>query len=146
MRRSVVLGLFLAVVFVAGRAAAAEPAKDATKEKEKLAVAAATSWLDLVDQGKYADSWKDAAEFFKGAITAEQWAQAADGVRKPLGKLVSRKLKTTIYKTSVPGAPDGEYVIIQFDTTFEKKKEAVETITPMLDKDGKWRVSGYFIR
>jgi hypothetical protein len=47
---------------------------------------------------------------------------------------------------SLPGAPDGEYVVIQFKTAFENKKFAIETVTPMLDGDGKWRVSGYFIR
>jgi len=29
---------------------------------------------------------------------------------------------------------------------FEKKKAAVETVTPMMDRDGTWRVSGYFIK
>lgn len=48
--------------------------------------------------------------------------------------------------TSLPGAPDGKYVVIQYDTSFENKKAAVETVTPMLDKDGKWRVSGYYIK
>ena len=37
-------------------------------------------------------------------------------------------------------------MIIQFATSFEHKKEAVETITPMLDADGSWRVAGYFIK
>jgi len=45
-----------------------------------------------------------------------------------------------------PGAPDGEYVVIQYDSSFENKTEAVETVTPMLDPDGVWRVSGYYIR
>jgi hypothetical protein len=66
--------------------------------------------------------------------------------RKPLGKTISRKLKNKIYATSLPGAPDGEYVVIQYETTFENKKSAIETITLMLDKDGKWRVSGYYIK
>jgi len=35
--------------------------------------------------------------------------------------------------------------VIMYDTQFENKKSAVETITPMLDKDGKWRVAGYLI-
>ena len=35
----------------------------------------------------------------------------------------------------------GKYVY-----SFGNKKAAVETITPMLDKDGKWRVSGYYIK
>jgi hypothetical protein len=44
------------------------------------------------------------------------------------------------------GAPDGKYVTIRYETVFENKASAVETITPMLDPDGIWRVSGYFIR
>jgi hypothetical protein len=67
-------------------------------------------------------------------------------VRKPLGKPISRQVKTKTYKTSLPGAPDGEYVVIQFETSFENKKSAIETVTPMMDKDGTWRVSGYFIK
>jgi hypothetical protein len=48
--------------------------------------------------------------------------------------------------TSVPGAPDGQYVLIQFETVFEKKAQSIETITPMLDADRTWRVSGYYIK
>ncbi len=44
------------------------------------------------------------------------------------------------------GAPDGEYVVIQFETSFEHKRSAIETVTPMMDRDGKWRVSGYYIK
>jgi hypothetical protein len=60
--------------------------------------------------------------------------------------MVSRKLKSAKYTKALPGAPAGEYVVLQFDTSFVNKKEAVETVTPMLDKDGKWKVSGYFIK
>jgi len=119
---------------------AAEP------EKEKVAVAAAEKWVALVDSGKYVESWKEAAAYFKNAVKQEQWEQAVQAVRKPLGKLVARKVKTSTYKTALPGAPDGEYVVITFETAFENKKTAIETVTPMMDKDGKWRVSGYFIK
>jgi Protein of unknown function (DUF4019) len=37
-------------------------------------------------------------------------------------------------------------VIAQYDTSFEKKESAVETVTMMKDKDGSWRAAGYFIR
>ena len=70
----------------------------------------------------------------------------SSGVRAPLGKLVSRELASKQYATELPGAPDGEYVIIQFATSFENKKTAVETITPMLAPGGSWKVSGYFIK
>ena len=71
---------------------------------------------------------------------------AAGAARGPLGKLISRKEKSATFATSLPGAPDGQYVVIQYDSVFEHKRTAVETITPMLEKDGSWRVSGYFIK
>lgn len=114
-------------------------------EKEAAAVLSAERWLGMIDEGKYAQSWKEAAELFRNAVRQEQWEQSLQAVRKPLGKLINRKLKMKTYKTSLPGAPDGEYVVIEFETTFEKKKSAVETVTPMMDKNGKWRVSGYYI-
>ncbi|HYR57093.1 MAG TPA: DUF4019 domain-containing protein, partial [Chthoniobacteraceae bacterium] len=112
---------------------------------ETKAQAAAEQWLALVDAGKFDESWKDAASYFKGAVSQEQWKQAVGAVRTPLGGLVSRKLKSAKPAKSLPGAPDGDYVVIQFDTSFEHKKAAVETITPMLD-NGQWKVSGYFIK
>jgi hypothetical protein len=45
----------------------------------------------------------------------------------------------------LPGAPEGEYVVIQYETQFEHKAGAIETVTPLREKDGSWRVSGYFI-
>ena len=83
---------------------------------------------------------------FRGAISREDWAKALTAVRKPLGRVVARKMISKKYTESVPGAPDGKYVIIQYQTTFENKKAAVETVTPMLDQDGRWRVSGYYIK
>ncbi len=115
-------------------------------QAEKDAVQASKEWLALVDGGGYSESWDKAAELFKAAVTKEQWKQAMTANRKPLGSLISRELKSKDYRTSLPGAPDGEYVVIQFQTSFQNKQSAIETVTPMLDKDGKWRVSGYFIK
>jgi hypothetical protein len=36
--------------------------------------------------------------------------------------------------------------VIKYDTQFEHKESAIETVTPVLDKDGSWKVSGYFIK
>ena len=118
----------------------------ADQGSEKKAVAGADAWLKLVDNGKYAESWETAAELFKAGVEKEQWSQTVGAVRGPLGKVLQRKLKSKQFMTSLPGAPDGKYVIIQYDTSFENKKAAIEMLTPMLDKDGKWRVSGYYIR
>jgi len=113
---------------------------------EDLAQTSAQAWLALTDSGKYAESWQEAATAFKATVAQTQWVDMVTPVRNPLGKVLSRKLKTATYMKDPPGAPAGEYVQIQYDTNFENKKDAVETIVPMLDKDGKWRVSGYFIK
>jgi hypothetical protein len=136
VRRSIVAALFGACLV--GPVVAAEKPEDAAQ-------AAAESWLKQVDAGDYAGSWDQAAKAFKGAIKQADWVQMSGSVRTPLGKLVSRKLKSREYTEKIPGAPDGKYVVIQYDTVFEHKASAVETITPMADPDGVWRVSGYFI-
>jgi hypothetical protein len=113
---------------------------------ETSAVAVAKKWLALVDNGKYVESWNEAAAYFKGAVSKAQWEQAITATRKPLGKNLSRTLISKQSHSSLPGAPDGKYVVIQFKSAFEAKASAIETITPMLDKDGKWRISGYYIK
>ena len=115
-------------------------------DKEKAAIASAEKWLIIVDKGKYVESWNESSEYFKQAVTRKQWEQAVKSVRQPLGKLISRKVKSATYTSSLPGAPDGQYVVIQFNTSFENKKSGIETVTPMIDKDGIWRVSGYYIK
>jgi hypothetical protein len=118
----------------------------ASETAEKKAVETSNTWLKLIDNGQYTKSWETAAELFKKDVSKERWNQLLDVSRKPLGNVIKRNVKSTQYMTSLPGAPDGEYVVIQYETSFENKKSAIETVTPMLDKDGKWRVSGYYIR
>lgn len=113
---------------------------------EKKAIEASNAWLELIDNSQYTKSWETAAEFFKNALSKEQWDQSLHAIRKPLGEVIKRNVKSKQYMTSLPGAPDGEYVVIQYKTVFENKKSSIETVTPMKDKDGKWRVSGYYIK
>jgi hypothetical protein len=140
--RAIVLGSVLVLLFsfvtTTARAADQAAIDEATK--------AADRWLKLVDAGDYKQSWETASSLFRNAVTEDQWAKQVGSAREPLGALVSRKLKSAQYATSLPGAPDGKYVVIQDDTVFQNKSAAVETVTPMLDKDGQWRVSGYYIK
>ncbi len=131
-----VLSLFVWVGFAAAQGT----------EREKAGTAATGKWLALVDSGNYGQSWKEAAQYFRDAVTEAKWAQTLEQVRDPLGKLVSREVKSAVNKTSLPGAPDGEYVLIEFQASFENKKSAIETVTSMLEKDGTWRIAGYFIK
>jgi len=115
-------------------------------EVKAAAIQAAKSWLQLVDEGLYSESWSQAAKYFKKYASEDQWKTSLEAARKPLGKVLSRKVMAGTYTTEAPGAPDGQYVIIQFNTSFENKANAIETVTPMMDSDGRWRVSGYYIK
>jgi hypothetical protein len=115
-------------------------------QKETAAIAAAKEWLAFVDSGHYGQSWKQAADYLKSSVTKEKFRDSLKAVRIPLGGVRSRKIQSAVPMTSLPGAPDGDYVVIQFETAFENKASAVETVTPMLEKNGRWRVSGYYIR
>lgn len=118
----------------------------AEETEEKAAQAAALRWLSLVDDGKFEESWNQAYGMFRQAIGKEEWKRALEHSRTPLGKLESRKLTMATHTTQLPGAPEGEYVVLQFATSYANKKDAKETVTPMLDQDGVWRVSGYFVK
>lgn len=111
----------------------------------KAANDAAQQWLALVDSGNYGESWDQASAFFKEKLSKEQWEQALNQVRTPLGKMQSREFKAAEYKTELPKAPPGRYMIIQYRTKFANGGPMIETITPMMD-NGTWRVSGYYIK
>jgi hypothetical protein len=131
--------LVLSILF-AGPACAQESASIAN------AKAAAGSWLALTDAGNYSTSWEQASSLFKAAISQSGWQSAVQAARSPLGKLQSRAFKSATFTHSLPGAPDGEYVVLQYESQFEHKAHAIETVTPMQEKDGAWRVSGYFVK
>ena len=139
-----VVGFLCAVALVASFASGC--GKKAGLGAEKAAISAAQTWLAAIDQGDYAQSWQNAAAFFQNAVTGEQWKTSMETFRKPLGDLVSRKLTSAKATAELPGAPAGQYVVMQFETSFANKKSAVETVTFMLEKDGQWKSAGYFIK
>lgn len=113
---------------------------------EKKAERAANAWFELIDGKNYAESYDEAATFFKTMVDKTEWIKTLRNLRGMLGEVVSRKLISAKRANKMSGAPDGEYVILTYRTKFDKKADAREVIVPMLDKDGKWRVSGYHIQ
>ena len=117
-----------------------------SRDKTKAAQGAASQWLKLVDSGNYSQSWDEAAHVMKSSVAKEQWQEILNRNRAPLGTLLSRKLTSAEYKEDLPGAPAGRYVVLQYESAFQNKASVVETATPVLDADGTWRVSVYYIR
>jgi len=113
---------------------------------EQAAIEAAEAWLKTLDSGQYAKARDEASGYLRNSVAKERWEQFLMMPRAQCGKMVSRKLLSKKYTAEIPNAPAGQYVIIQYQTRFQNRTAAVETITPMLEKDGNWRVSGYYIK
>jgi hypothetical protein len=107
---------------------------------------AVTRFFDLVDQGKYGQSWESCSTYLKSEVPKDEFVSRLSAVRKVAGKLLDRKQKDYLY-TKDPGAniPAGEYMIYHFDAKFENKDHLTETVTVMLEGGKNWKIAGYFI-
>jgi len=109
------------------------------------ATRAAEQWLKLVDAGDFGASWDSAAPAFKQAVSRADWEQAVTRARAPFEPFGTRDLAGATWQDHLPGAPPGEYVIIQYRTAVAGGQHVLETIVPM-KTNGEWKVSGYFVR
>lgn len=132
----------IALLFAAPFATAQAEETDMTR----AGVAAAEAWLQTLDSGKAGQTWSESSASLRGLVTQAQWESALAQARTPLGALQARKLVSARYTTSLPNAPVGQYVIIEYASTFAQRAGVVETIVPMREADGSWKVSGYFVK
>ena len=150
MKPRIAILLLCLLVFPAVAAAQGDNPSDGAPEplteEQKPAIEAAQKWLAGIDAGNYAQSWQTAAPAFQKSITEKDWVTALTAIRKPLGALGSRSVTRAKSLTSMPGAPDGAYVVMEFAATFANKKIAFETVAFARQDDGSWRAVGYFIR
>ncbi len=121
------------------------PAKAAHPEKVAAGALAAGGWLVLLDRRDWGRAWEASSTVFRGTVPLATWMDGIPKVREPLGALVERRQAEAVYKTTLQGRPDGEYVTVIFDSKFERK-QVQEVVTTVRDADGKWRVTGYSTR
>jgi len=136
MAKYIVSGIVISLVLLAEIAIASE------LNMENAAVFAADKWLALVDAKNYADGWKEASNTLRAGTTMKQWEQILHSDREPEGGIISRKVKSSTYRST---PPDGKQVELWYETSFQNRKHAVERIWARLDKNGEWRVTGYAI-
>jgi hypothetical protein len=122
---------------------AADPAQE---EAVAEARTRAKEWLALLDAQEWEETWQRAGALLRAAVSQDEWAKKMSVTLGPLGKVKSRAARSSEYSTTMPGAPDGEYVVVQFDTTFESQQTALENVVMRKQSDGTWKVAGYRIR
>lgn len=113
---------------------------------ETQAVLAADEWLRLLDQQDYKQCWTKAAAYFREQVTEDQWVAGMKSIESLIGPAQARTMRSSNYFRAMANAPMGEYVVIVYDVTLKNGQSAVETVTPMKDQDGQWRVSGYYVK
>ncbi len=120
--------------------------KQPTLGDDNDTIEAGQKWLALIDAGRAGAAWDVASAYLKSVVTRDQWVKGMRDYRKPFGKLASRRAVKFGRAHSMPGAPDGDYAIIQYEAAFANGKRATEQLTWMLEGENTWRVSGYYIR
>jgi cytoskeletal protein RodZ len=132
---------------------AASPPSSATADsdqptlvEDKATIEAAEKWLALLDAGKAGIAWDASSAHLKSVVTRQKWVTEITKTRKPLGKLGTRKAEKFARSHSLPGAPEGDYSIVEFESVYANGKRATEQVIWMFEADSVWRVSGYFIR
>jgi Protein of unknown function (DUF4019) len=123
----------------------AEPAVDPHAAEEEAAQREALGFLGYLDHGRYADSYAYTGMLIRASNDRDAFAAQIKKAHAGTGALQSRNLIDASYATSVPGAPEGQYVLLHYQASFANRPEAVETLTLAFAK-GYWRVSGYYIK
>ncbi|QJW84048.1 DUF4019 domain-containing protein [Ramlibacter terrae] len=131
----------------AAPAPAPAPAEDpAAKEMAEAGKLSAHAWLLLLDRKDWGTARDSSASVFRQSVPLGSWMDAIPKVRQPFGNPVERQPVEAIYKTTMPGRPNGHYVSVMFASKFDKNPQVQEVVTAMRDTDGRWRVAGYTAR
>jgi hypothetical protein len=112
-------------------------------EFEKAGEMSAHAWLLLLDRKDWGSAWDVTSTVFRQSVPLPSWMDNIPKVREPFGAFVERRPVEVVYKRSVAGLPPGDYVTAVFLTQFAGKKDVLEAVTTMRDRDGRWRVTGY---
>jgi hypothetical protein len=114
-------------------------------EKTEQAVPVANEFLQLIDHGKYAESWQSSAVLMRDKVTEKDWIEKLTKARTLSGELLARERKSASYSTEAQDSPEGEYIMFIYNSSFKKADEVSEYVTVMLEGDS-WKVAGYFMQ
>ena len=107
------------------------------------ALQVAKTYLDDIDNGHYVESWKKGDPIFQKTISNKEWAIALQKARTPLGTVTSRVLKDEKPAKDPAGLPAGNYMVVEYTTSFTNAPSSGELLTLHQGADGKWKVLTY---
>jgi hypothetical protein len=122
------------------------PPGQPTISDDQDTVEAGKKWLQLLDAGKPGAAWDVASNQLRSGVTRDKFIAEMRRVRKPLGKLSSRTPVKFARAHDLPGAPSGDYAIIEYDAEYANGKHLSEQLIWAIAEGDIWRVAGYFYR
>ena len=100
----------------------------AESSSDHLSAQEAVRFLELMDQARYDDAWLSMSPLFQTLNHQPQWQNRQQTIRAAYGALSSRQLDRISYRQTYTLSPDGEYVVVQFDSSFTNKADTFETV------------------
>ena len=126
------------------------PQSGSQSENTAQAIDIALSWLTLIDEGKYTESYNQMDGFGKKTKTLDDWKNECTTLSKLFGKTIKRQWKKAKTCQTVDRLPDGTYMIITFETTTHGNttlnisgNRTEKIILSQHPKTGSWSISGY---
>jgi hypothetical protein len=138
-RQTIALVLVACGLGIAHAESAGRPAVPA--EATKMA----ESWLPAWDAGNADQTYANLSEETRKSVSKAKWQEYWSAVRKPLGALKSRQIVQSKV-AALENAPAREGAMVQYQSSFEKKASALETVGMVRDLDGVWRVANYLVQ
>jgi hypothetical protein len=105
----------------------------------------ASSYLELLDQGKFQEAWHSTNLLFQALNDQQKWEEKTRAVRNAYGLSNGREIRKASYRSSYRNAPDGDYFIIQYNSVFEHKLKGIETVVLQCTADKACTVIDYVI-
>lgn len=137
--------LFISSILVPEQILLAQGNESNGSQDRTKAEQAASSFIQKIDQGDFAGSWKEGSRLFRTAIPEKHWVMALELGRAPLGAVEKRQISEERSAANPPGLPEGSYMIILYDTSFAKAPEVQELVTLIKEGGTSWKVLTYQI-
>jgi len=107
------------------------------------ALQVARAFLNLVDGRKYAESWLSASPLFQRTMKQKEWVVVLNLAHDKLGALKTRTLRDERPAWDPKGLPKGPYMVVEYDSSFEKVPKLEEELTLRREPTGQWKVLTY---
>lgn len=109
------------------------------------AIHQAEQFISLVDNQDYQAAYNSASDIFKISTLEQGWIVERGRSDELLGHVLDRQLISVKARDSYPGLPDGDYLLVYFETRTERKAKAAEVLLLTKESD-RWAVCSYRLK